>query len=179
MSFFPVKKRRPAAGFTLIEIMVVMAIIGILAVISVGSYRSTQVKARDAQRKSDLKQIKNSLEVYFNDKGEYPSSSAEHELNGCATKTTCAWGEAWQDENDTIYMIKLPADPKDYLAYYYESDGTYFQIYARLENDLDYDVPIVEGEPGNYNISCGDDHCNYGVASTNAAVEAGRSVVAD
>ncbi len=167
------------AGFTLIEITVVMAIIGLIAVLAVGSYRSSQIKARDAQRKNDLNQITKALEVYYNDKGQYPDNSISNEINGCASEATCIWTDEWEDENGTIYMVQVPADPRDYLNYYYYSTGTSYQIYARLENDLDNDVPTSGGNPGNYNISCGDYNCNYGVSSTNISVSEGRSVVAD
>ena len=171
-------------GFTLIEITVVMAIIAVLAALSIGSYRTSQVKARDAQRKNDLKQISNSLEVYFNDKGQYPLHSVNNEINGCVSEATCDWSDDWQDENGTTYMVELPADPKDYLNYYYESDGTSFQIYARLEDDLDNEVPTVgvDEDPANYGISCGtgvEYDCNYGVSSTNITVTEGRVIVAD
>lgn len=167
------------AGFTLIEIMVVMAIIGVLAAISVGSYRSSQIKARDAERKNDLKQIANSLEVYFNDKGQYPANSLDNKINGCISEATCDWDDEWIDENGTTYMVALPGDSRSYLNYYYESDGTSFQIYARLENDLDNDVPTSAGNPANYGISCGDYNCNYGVSSTNMTVSEGRTIVED
>jgi prepilin-type N-terminal cleavage/methylation domain-containing protein len=167
------------AGFTLIEITVVMAIIGILAVISIGSYRTTQIKTRDSQRKNDMEQISNTVEVYYNDKGQYPLNSADNKINGCVSEATCEWGEDWSDENNTTYMVEMPADPRDYLNYYYESDGTYFQVYARLENDLDYEVPTSGDDPANYNISCGDYNCNYGVSSTNITISDGRSIVAD
>jgi type II secretion system protein G len=161
-------------GFTLIELLVVMAIIGILAVISVGSFRGTQDKARDAQRKSDLKQIANALETYYNDYGVYPDGVASaYVVEGCgvAGAEACVWGQEWKDDNNTIYMAKLPADPKSNLTYYYESDGSSYELYARLENILDPDVPVVSGSPGNYNISCGEGKCNYGISSSNITLQ--------
>lgn len=159
--------------------MVVMAIIGILAVLSVGSFRGSQQKARDAERKSDLKQIGISLEAYFNDKHQYPLSTANHTVQGCANETECPWGAQFLDENGTVYMVEIPEDPRSTLTYYYDSDGTYYQLYARLENTLDSEVPTAAGEPGNYGISCGDASCNYGISSANATIIQGRAVVAD
>ena len=167
------------AGFTLIEITVVMAIIAILAVLSVGSFRSSQIKARDAERKNDLKQISSSLEAYYNDKGQYPSNSVDFKINGCASEATCDWGDEWADENSTTYMVLMPSDSKEYLNYYYLSSNTSYQLYARLENDLDNDVPTSGGNPANYTISCGDYDCNYGVASSNTTVSSGRTITAD
>ncbi len=171
-------------GFTLIELLIVMAVIGILVTISIGSFRSSQLKARDAQRKSDLTQIGHALEAYFNDKGQYPDNSAAFKIDGCedlgAGPTTCEWGEKWDDEHDTVYMIELPADPGTAgLNYYYLSNGSAYQLYARLENDQDGAIPILDDDPANYGISCGELNCNYGVASSNKTVTDGRTITAD
>ncbi len=164
--------------------MVVMAVIGVLAAISINSFQSSQTKARDAQRKSDLEQIQRALEAYHNDYEEYPEADANHRLLGCngsaeAEPVACDWGEEWSDANDTIYMIELPADPRDNLHYYYESDGESYQLYARLENTQDSSIPTVEGESAHYNLLCGDSNCNYGLASTNTTPESGQTISAD
>jgi prepilin-type N-terminal cleavage/methylation domain-containing protein len=54
-------------GFTLIELLVVIAIIGILASVVLASLNTARRKARDAQRISDIKQIKLALEFYYDD----------------------------------------------------------------------------------------------------------------
>jgi len=152
--------KKPAeAGFTLLEILVVMVIIGILAAIGLGNFQSSQIKARDVQRKSDLGQISKTLEVYYNDKGEYPLGNGGV-IMGCGAAAACTWGEIWQDDKDTIYMVALPADPRS-NNYYYLSDGTYFKIYALLENTWDKDIGSYAG------TTCGELVCNYGVSSTN------------
>ncbi|KKR41619.1 MAG: Type II secretory pathway pseudopilin PulG-like protein, partial [Candidatus Woesebacteria bacterium GW2011_GWB1_40_12] len=56
-------------GFTLVELLVVIAILGILATIGLVTFSSSQMRGRDAQRKSDLKQISSALEIYYNDYG--------------------------------------------------------------------------------------------------------------
>jgi prepilin-type N-terminal cleavage/methylation domain-containing protein len=59
-------------GFTLIEIMVVIAIMGVLITMIAGSFVASQKKARDLKRKSDIVQVGKSMEIYFYDKGRYP-----------------------------------------------------------------------------------------------------------
>jgi prepilin-type N-terminal cleavage/methylation domain-containing protein len=62
-------------GFSLMELLIVIAIIGILVSISVVSYSTAQKKSRDARRHSDLKAIQNAWEQYYADNGaNYPDS---------------------------------------------------------------------------------------------------------
>jgi type II secretion system protein G len=177
--------QRSQAGFTLIEILVVMVIIGILATLSIGSFQTSQQKARDAERKNDLQQIGSSLEAYYNDKHQYPEHSINHKIQGCPNVSDpedpieCDWGDPLVDTKGTTYMVEIPSDPRDEYTYYYQSDGTAFQIYARLENDLDAAVPQLTGEPANYSVSCGEFDCNYGISSSNLTVEDGRTISAD
>lgn len=65
------KKQR---GFTLIELLVVIAIIGILSSVVLASLNSARVKARDARRVADIKQLQIAEELYFDAKGFYPAS---------------------------------------------------------------------------------------------------------
>jgi general secretion pathway protein G len=75
-------------GFTLVELLVAIGIIGILSSIAVVSVSNVRAKARDAKRLADVKQIQTALESYFNDQNLYP---AETSTLGSATKNTlCA-----------------------------------------------------------------------------------------
>ena len=67
-------KLRPRSnkGFTLIELLVVVAIIGILAGVVVGQYRRSIIKAKEAVLKENLFRTRNSINMYFADKGSYP-----------------------------------------------------------------------------------------------------------
>jgi prepilin-type N-terminal cleavage/methylation domain-containing protein len=59
-------------GFTLIEILVVMGLIGILSTAGLSSYINTQRVARNSKRTADLKAIQGALESYFSNNGSYP-----------------------------------------------------------------------------------------------------------
>jgi type II secretion system protein G len=61
-------------GFTLIELLVVIAIIGLLSTLAVVALNSARMKARDAKRVSDVKQMQTALELYYNDNNGYPSA---------------------------------------------------------------------------------------------------------
>ncbi len=84
-------------GFTLIELLVVVAIIGLLATLSIVALNNARARARDTRRVADVKQIQTALELYYNDKGSYPTTSI-------ITDKTIASGT-------TIYMNIVPITP--------------------------------------------------------------------
>ncbi|MBM3205826.1 prepilin-type N-terminal cleavage/methylation domain-containing protein [Candidatus Shapirobacteria bacterium] len=142
--------KKTKSGFTLIELIVVMAILAILSVIGLGSFRNAQIKGRDAQRKNDLSQTQKALELYFNDYGGYPASLP-------------AAGSTW-DDGKTVYMKEMPTDPKNY-AYCYEVDTSkyqWFRLYAKLENS---DDPSIAKTGCSAGCSCGTSTYNYKITS--------------
>ena len=60
------------SGFTLVELLVVISIIGVLASVVFASINSARAKARDARRIADLRQIATALEFYYDANGQYP-----------------------------------------------------------------------------------------------------------
>lgn len=62
---------KKSSGFSLIELLVVVAIIALLTTIAVAIYADTQSKARDARRKADIDAIAKTLEVHRSDTGGY------------------------------------------------------------------------------------------------------------
>ncbi len=169
------KKFTRNSGFTLLEILVVMVIIGILVSIGVNTFIGAQRKGRDSRRKEDLHQITTALEVYYNDTGRYPESSGTGEIIGCGAliPAPCNWGAIFARDGIT-YMVQLPADPVDGIQYYYDSDdGTDYAIFAYLENDQDGD--LVKDEDGEVMVyegmTCSSGTlCNYGLSSTNRSL---------
>jgi prepilin-type N-terminal cleavage/methylation domain-containing protein len=76
-------------GFTLIELLVVVAIIGLLASVIIVSMANSRLKARDIGRISNVRQLRNALELYYNNCGQqYPLSLATSANNGCGAGTT-------------------------------------------------------------------------------------------
>jgi general secretion pathway protein G len=68
---------RASAGFTLIEMLVVVALIGIVASIAVGQYRKSIVRAKEAVLRENLFTMRTQINNYFADKGKYPGSLEE------------------------------------------------------------------------------------------------------
>lgn len=111
-------------GFTLIELLVVIAILGILTTLLISNVAGARERARDAERKSDLKEIKNALEMYKQDNTFYPSSSG--------------WMDSLQNGN---YIKSVPVDPLDGSSYVYArgADTLTYTLKACLENASDPD----------------------------------------
>ena len=65
---------RASAGFTLIELMVVMALIVILAGIGLAVHQNSQTRAREAVLKEDLFRMRDAIDQYYADKSKYPES---------------------------------------------------------------------------------------------------------
>ncbi len=97
---------RNQRGFTLIELLVVIAIIGILASVVLASLNSARIKARDARRISDIKQLQLALELYYDTNQTYPAGS------GAASTTLAALVTS-------KYISTIPQDPTNGGVYDY------------------------------------------------------------
>lgn len=68
------KDRSLATGFTLIELIIVFALIGILVGLALPQYKTSLKKAREAVLKEDLFVLRKLIDQYYMDKGKYPQS---------------------------------------------------------------------------------------------------------
>jgi prepilin-type N-terminal cleavage/methylation domain-containing protein len=121
-------------GFTLVEILVVVSIMGILTAVIIGGVTSARSKARDARRVADIKQISGAIENYFSSCYSYPSLLTDLESSSSCTAYIPA-------------LISLPHDPQsgtngDYRYYTDAQGGTLgtgrrYHVCATLESSAD------------------------------------------
>jgi len=71
-------------GFTLLELLVVIGIIGVLVSLATVAYSSAQKKSRDSRRQADMKSIQSALEVYYSEASSpsfsYPTTCSDAEV---------------------------------------------------------------------------------------------------
>lgn len=81
------KAKKNQSGFTIIELLIVIAVIAILALITINQYQGVQAKARDTKRITDISNIKDKLEEYYNENSGYPSQVSVANLPGMDAET--------------------------------------------------------------------------------------------
>ena len=126
---------RGQGGFTLLEILIVVAILGILATIIVPKIMKRPEEARRTKAKIDIKAIETALNLYRLDNGVYPST--EQGLEALVAKpTTGVIPKNWNEEG---YLDKTPKDPWG-NPYAYLSPG--------LQKEIDLESYGADGVDG-------------------------------
>lgn len=124
-----IKVLKKQGGFTLLELLIVIVIIGILALLIIPNITSAPKKARDTQRKTDITTIRKGLEEYFVNNNSYPAALA-----------TLSTGTA-------PILKTVPTDPKNTGTYVYTytpaASNTTYTLKACLENDQDNSANVA------------------------------------
>lgn len=125
-------------GFTLVELLVVISIIGLLSTLAVVALNQARVRARDVKRLSDIKQVQTALELYYADAGAYPVEASAITLGDDTHDVLTEDGF----ENDTAatgtnVLMKVPknaASPVTTGYDYVSADGSTYTITFELES---------------------------------------------
>jgi general secretion pathway protein G len=110
-------------GFTLIEIMVVILILGLLATIVVQSLRGAADKAKRTKAQADMAELKTALDRYYLDNGYYPTT--DQGLSALVSPPTS--GRTPGNYESGGYIERLPADPWG-NQYFFQSDGNSYVL---------------------------------------------------
>ena len=107
--------RRKQSGFTLIEVMVVVAIIGILVGVAVGQYQRSILKAREATLKENLYVMRTAINQYFADKGQWPGDlyalEEDHYIQKIPVDQMTGSADTWTTEIADVTEQDISTEP--------------------------------------------------------------------
>ena len=120
-----------ARGFTLVELMVTVSIIGILAAIVYANVGAASPKARDAERQADIRNIQTAVEQYKQKNGRYPAMGCTPGSDQISSESDCA---NYVASLAPEFITVLPKDTRrgtgEGYAYVTNSDGTSYKVLA-------------------------------------------------
>jgi general secretion pathway protein G len=105
--------RVSAAGFTIIELLVVISLIIILSSMGMAQYRTSVIHAREATLKEDLFRLRDSIDQYYADKGQYPSTLDALVSDGYLRKIP---DDPITKSNSTWQTVSAEPDPNNPVA---------------------------------------------------------------
>ena len=108
---YPIHSSAP--GFTIIELMVVLALISILATMGIAQYRNGVAHAREAVLKTDLFDLRDAIDQYYADKGQYPGTLDSLTTDGYIRKIPV---DPFTQAADTWQTVPSEPDPSNPTA---------------------------------------------------------------
>jgi prepilin-type N-terminal cleavage/methylation domain-containing protein len=97
-------------GFTIVELLIVIVVIGILALLVITTYGGIQQKARNSKRQADVQAIQTQLEAFYNQNGYYPSRTNMNDSSWRSTNMKSLDSGALTDpKSSTASMAASPA----------------------------------------------------------------------
>lgn len=121
------------SGFTIVELLIVVVVIGVLAAIVVVAYNGVTSSSRDAARISTLKQLQKAIEAYYAKNGHYPQIS-----HGLGTESTCGsqtenWGHCDRLKELTDAIAPFAKFDPEQLSQ--ATQGNYYYSYDSQSDD--------------------------------------------
>ena len=142
-------RRARTRGFTLIEIMVVVVIIGLLAAVIIPNVVENVDKAKVSKAKEDIQSLETALTMFYMDNSKYPTN--EQGLNALITQPTDPTIKNWKSGG---YIQRISKDPwgNDYLFVFPGAHGKAYDLCSLG----------ADGQPGGDGINA--DICNWNLS---------------
>lgn len=96
-------------GFTIVELLIVIVVIGILAALVITTFTGIQQKARDTERTADIKALQGQVEAYYAQKGNYPTRTDVNDATWRSTNMKGLDAEALKDPKNPAATGTLAA----------------------------------------------------------------------
>jgi len=103
-------------GFTIVELLIVIVVIGILALLVITTYSGIQAKARDSKRSSDVKSLQTQVEAYFSQNGHYPSRADMNSATWRKNNMPSLDSNALKDPKSTTAQCDVTSDTSTCFA---------------------------------------------------------------
>lgn len=108
-------KQKDSKGFTIVELLIVIVVIGILAAITIVAFNGVQTKARDSERAAEVKSLQTALEMYKAENDVYPLHAGGSDNSGYQMI-------ALESLLVPKYLAALPREPNSTATYQYVRD---------------------------------------------------------
>lgn len=111
------------AGFTIVELLIVIVIIAILAAITIVAYNGIQGRAKYAREQSDMSSLNSLIQMYYATNGQYPNTNGSF----------VGWSQAANFIPGIVPTLapsipQMPSDPATENSYLYRSNGTDYKL---------------------------------------------------
>jgi len=143
-------KKPKNSGFTLVELLIVIAIVGILAAVVLVNLNSARNRSRDTKRVADARQVLTALELYFQDNGGYPTP----DIASLTGPDLNSGNPAWSTFLVNWPVAPIPADNPTGFATCTSTGagtGTNQYTYTQISSGADFNMTFCIGsQVGNY-----------------------------